>query len=261
MANPSELSVGQSAGGAVQRLGRRLVLSPMKIGIVGLGYVGLPLAVAFAEAGHEVVGLDADPRKVEALAPGRSYIEDIPDRALAPLGERLQATSDYAELASCDAVVICVPTPLTGSREPDLTYLLDAATALSQVLQPEPARRPGVDHLPGHHPRAAAADPRGVGAGRGRRLPPRLLAGADRPRPHRLHDPHHAEAGRRGHRGLRRARPRALLADLRRGRRPLHPRGGRALEAAGEHLPLGQHRPRQRARPALRPARRSTSGR
>ncbi len=109
----------------------------MKIGIVGLGYVGLPLAVAFAEAGHEVVGLDADQRKIEALNEGRSYIEDIPDAALAPLGDRLRATPRHADLASCEAVIICVPTPLTGSREPDLTYLLEAGAAISQVLQPE----------------------------------------------------------------------------------------------------------------------------
>ena len=108
----------------------------MKVGIIGLGYVGLPLAVAFAEAGHEVVGLDADPRKVESLNEGRSYIEDIADATLAPLRDRLRATADYAELASCHAVIVCVPTPLTSSREPDLTYLLDSATALSQVLQP-----------------------------------------------------------------------------------------------------------------------------
>jgi UDP-N-acetyl-D-glucosamine dehydrogenase len=109
----------------------------MKIGIVGLGYVGLPLAVAFAEAGHEVVGLDSDQRKVEGINAGHSHIEDIADAALAPLGERLRATANQADLASCEAIVICVPTPLTGSREPDLTYLLDSATALSQVLQPE----------------------------------------------------------------------------------------------------------------------------
>ena len=109
----------------------------MKIGIVGLGYVGLPLAVAFAEAGHEVIGLDADSRKIDALNEGRSYIEDIPSAALAPLGERLRATPRHADLASCNAVVICVPTPLTSSREPDLTYLLEAATGLAQVLQPE----------------------------------------------------------------------------------------------------------------------------
>jgi UDP-N-acetyl-D-glucosamine dehydrogenase len=109
----------------------------MKIGIVGLGYVGLPLAVAFAEAGHEVVGLDSDQRKVEGVNAGRSHVEDIADATLGPLGERLRATSNQADLASCEALIVCVPTPLTGSREPDLTYLLDSATALSQILQPE----------------------------------------------------------------------------------------------------------------------------
>jgi len=109
----------------------------MKIGIVGLGYVGLPLAVAFAEAGDEVVGLDTDGRRVEDLNAGRSHVEDIPDATLAPLRERLRATTNQADLASCEAIVICVPTPLTGSREPDLTYMLESATALSGVLQPE----------------------------------------------------------------------------------------------------------------------------
>jgi UDP-N-acetyl-D-glucosamine dehydrogenase len=108
----------------------------MKIGIIGLGYVGLPLAVAFAEEGHEVAALDADSHKVESLGRGESYIEDISDATLAPLAERLAPTTRYADLASCEAVIICVPTPLTGSREPDLTYLLNAGAALSQVLQP-----------------------------------------------------------------------------------------------------------------------------
>ncbi|MET0557577.1 MAG: NAD(P)-binding domain-containing protein, partial [Solirubrobacterales bacterium] len=107
----------------------------MQIGIVGLGYVGLPLAVAFAEAGHEVLGLDADASKVEAIGRQQSYIEDVPDSVLAPLAERLRATTDYADLAPCDAVIICVPTPLTNSREPDLTYLLASATSLSRVLR------------------------------------------------------------------------------------------------------------------------------
>jgi UDP-N-acetyl-D-glucosamine dehydrogenase len=107
----------------------------MRIGIIGLGYVGLPLAVAFAEAGHEVVGLDADSRKVESIERGESYIEDIPDAAVAALGDRLRPTLRHADLAACEALIICVPTPLTGSREPDLTYLIDAATALAAVLR------------------------------------------------------------------------------------------------------------------------------
>jgi UDP-N-acetyl-D-glucosamine dehydrogenase len=109
----------------------------MKVGIIGLGYVGLPLAVAFAEAGHEVVGLDADPRKLEALAEGRSYIEDVPPSAIEAAGDRLLASGRYADLASCHAVIICVPTPLTSSREPDLSHLIDAARSLGSVLQPE----------------------------------------------------------------------------------------------------------------------------
>ncbi|MBS1878076.1 MAG: nucleotide sugar dehydrogenase [Actinobacteria bacterium] len=107
----------------------------MKIAIVGLGYVGLPLAVAFAEEGHEVVCFDLDAKKTAALGEGRSYIEDISDESLGAVRERLHPTSRHADLATCEAIVICVPTPLTRSREPDLTYLLDAATALSQVLQ------------------------------------------------------------------------------------------------------------------------------
>jgi UDP-N-acetyl-D-glucosamine dehydrogenase len=108
----------------------------MKIGIVGLGYVGLPLAVAFAEAGQEVVGLDLDPAKVAALTANRSYIEDVPDSALAPLGERLRASADYGDLGECEAIVICVPTPLTSSREPDLTYLLEAAGSIAAIARP-----------------------------------------------------------------------------------------------------------------------------
>jgi UDP-N-acetyl-D-glucosamine dehydrogenase len=100
-----------------------------------MGYVGLPLAVAFAQEGYEVVGLDADPLKIDALNEGRSYIEDVPSEGLAGLGGRLTATSRYPDLSSCDAVILCVPTPLTSSREPDLSHMVDAATSLAAVLQ------------------------------------------------------------------------------------------------------------------------------
>src|SRR5262245_40650077 len=107
----------------------------MRVGVVGLGYVGLPLAVAFAEEGHDVVGLDADPRKIDALAEGRSYIEDVASERLAALDGRLVATSRYPDLSACEALIICVPTPLTNSREPDLSYMVDAATSIAAVLQ------------------------------------------------------------------------------------------------------------------------------
>jgi UDP-N-acetyl-D-glucosamine dehydrogenase len=108
----------------------------MKLGIVGLGYVGLPLALAFAEAGNGVVGLDLDQEKLADLAAGRSYIEDVDDAALAALADRLHPTSEYADLEDCEAIVVCVPTPLSSAREPDLSYLREAAAALAAHLQP-----------------------------------------------------------------------------------------------------------------------------
>jgi UDP-N-acetyl-D-glucosamine dehydrogenase len=108
----------------------------MKLGIVGLGYVGLPLALAFAEAGNEVVGLDTDAAKLADLRAGRSYIEDVDDAELARCGGRLVFTDDYADLKDCEAVILCVPTPLSNSREPDLSYLREAAAAVAAHLQP-----------------------------------------------------------------------------------------------------------------------------
>lgn len=107
----------------------------MRVGVIGLGYVGLPLAVAFAEAGNEVVGLETDSRKLEALGERRSYIDDVSDQTIAGLGDAFRPTSDPEDLATCDAILICVPTPLTSTREPDLTYLVDAASSLAQVLR------------------------------------------------------------------------------------------------------------------------------
>jgi UDP-N-acetyl-D-glucosamine dehydrogenase len=106
----------------------------MNVGIIGMGYVGLPLAVGFAEVGHDVVGVDASPRVVEGLADGRSHVEDISDARLAAISDRLQVTTDAGRLAGCDAVLICVPTPLANHREPDLSYIADAGQALARVL-------------------------------------------------------------------------------------------------------------------------------
>jgi UDP-N-acetyl-D-glucosamine dehydrogenase len=107
----------------------------VKVGIIGLGYVGLPLAVEFAEAGHDVIGVDTDQRKLTALAAGESYIEDVASERVAAAGERLRPSVRYADLASCDAVIIAVPTPLTENREPDLGALVSATTSLARVLQ------------------------------------------------------------------------------------------------------------------------------
>ena len=107
----------------------------MRVGIVGLGYVGLPLAVAFAAADVEVVGVDVDQRRVDAINAGDSYIEDVPDSALQAALGHLQATTGYEPLAEADAVLICVPTPLTPNREPELGPLLSSAQKLGGVLR------------------------------------------------------------------------------------------------------------------------------
>jgi UDP-N-acetyl-D-glucosamine dehydrogenase len=107
----------------------------MIVGVVGLGYVGLPLAVAFAEEGADVFAIDVDGRKIEAIRSGESYIEDISSQRLAAVNDRVRATTRYADLANADAVIVCVPTPLTANREPDLSPLLDASRSLAAVLQ------------------------------------------------------------------------------------------------------------------------------
>ncbi|HEY4450480.1 MAG TPA: nucleotide sugar dehydrogenase [Solirubrobacteraceae bacterium] len=105
------------------------------VGVIGLGYVGLPLAVAFAQEGCEVIAVDVDSRKVEAVRAGESYIEDVSGEALAAALERIHATTRYADLARAEAVLVCVPTPLTRNREPDLGPLIEATRALAEVLQ------------------------------------------------------------------------------------------------------------------------------
>ncbi|HEY0517178.1 MAG TPA: nucleotide sugar dehydrogenase [Solirubrobacteraceae bacterium] len=104
------------------------------VGVIGMGYVGLPLAVAFAREGCEVIGVDVDARKVEALQAGRSYVEDVSAADLAELQGSLSMSTRYASLAEAEAVVICVPTPLSRNREPDLGPLVEAGRALARVL-------------------------------------------------------------------------------------------------------------------------------
>jgi UDP-N-acetyl-D-glucosamine dehydrogenase len=109
----------------------------MKIAIVGMGYVGLPLALQFARNGVQVLGLDVDPSKVAALRAGRSYIEHIPAAAVA---ERVRegcfdAATDFGRVREVEAVIICVPTPLNRNREPDISYILRTGEAIGPHLQ------------------------------------------------------------------------------------------------------------------------------
>lgn len=106
-----------------------------KIGIVGLGYVGLPLAVAFAEVGFEVMGVDLESRKVEILNSARSYIPDIPTEQLSPLVKngKLKAYSNYDILREADFISVCVPTPLRKTKDPDMTYVIQATDEIAKI--------------------------------------------------------------------------------------------------------------------------------
>jgi UDP-N-acetyl-D-glucosamine dehydrogenase len=105
------------------------------VGVIGLGYVGLPLAVAFAQGGCEVIAVDVDARKVEAIAAGESYIEDVSSEELRAVSGSIRAGTDYSLLSAAEAVLVCVPTPLTRNREPDLGPLIEATRSLAGVLR------------------------------------------------------------------------------------------------------------------------------
>ena len=108
-----------------------------KLGVIGLGYVGLPLAVEFARAGFGVVGYDVDERKVAELMAGRSYIPDVPSEHLAEVVKngKFVATTDPKRLADVDIIDICVPTPLRKTKDPDMTYVVQAVEATAAVLK------------------------------------------------------------------------------------------------------------------------------
>ena len=109
----------------------------LRVAVIGCGYVGLPLALRFAEAGHRVIGFDTDPAKVEKLNRGQTYIQHIPQNKIQQFvqSRHFAATSDFSRLAEMDAILICVPTPLDQRREPDLSYVEGTARAIRPHLQ------------------------------------------------------------------------------------------------------------------------------
>lgn len=118
----------------LERIARREAV----VGVIGLGYVGLPLAVETARAGYQTLGVDVSERVVAGVGRGESHVLDVPAGALAEVvaGGRLAATTDAARLAECDAVAICVPTPLNKIKDPDLSYVVAAAEAIRDTLRP-----------------------------------------------------------------------------------------------------------------------------
>ena len=109
-----------------------------KTGVIGLGYVGLPLAVEFGRVGYEAIGFDLDARKVNAINEGRSYIDDVPTAHVAELkaANRLRATTNFDALAEVDTINICVPTPLRKTKDPDMSYIVTAAEEIAKRLRP-----------------------------------------------------------------------------------------------------------------------------
>jgi UDP-N-acetyl-D-glucosamine dehydrogenase len=119
-------------------LHERLTTRAARVGVVGLGYVGLPLLVEFARSGYEAVGFDLDVAKVRAIGEGRSYIPDVPNEDVATLrgAGRLSATTDFSQLATIDTVNICVPTPLRKTKDPDMSYVVSAVEMIATHLHP-----------------------------------------------------------------------------------------------------------------------------
>jgi UDP-N-acetyl-D-glucosamine dehydrogenase len=122
--------------GVARNLLERIRTRDVRVAVIGLGYVGLPLACEFAGAGFSVHGIDVDGSKIERLQSGRSYVQDVSDERLAALVERqaIRPTSDFSVLARCDAVVICVPTPLRKTRDPDISYIVAAVDEIARHL-------------------------------------------------------------------------------------------------------------------------------
>ena len=122
-----------------QNLLQRINKKSARVGIIGLGYVGLPIVLRFCEEGYRVIGFDVDPEKIKYLNKGRSYIKHIPSERIASLVKKkpplFSATTDMSLLSKVDAVIICVPTPLSDKREPDLTYVESTAKEIAKYLR------------------------------------------------------------------------------------------------------------------------------
>src|SRR5205809_6837680 len=124
-------------GPLMERLLKKITDRSAHVAVIGLGYVGLPLAMGFAKAGYHVTGIDVDAGRVGRLKKGDSYIQDVPSSDLRPLVEkgRFNATTEFAPLAEADACCICVPTPLNKTKDPDVSFILQAARAVKTGLR------------------------------------------------------------------------------------------------------------------------------
>ena len=177
----------------------------MKIAVVGLGYVGLPLSLQFARSCVSVLGIDVDPKKVELLNKGQSYIKHIEGSAIAELlgSGKFSASTDFGLIKEVEAVIICVPTPLNKNREPDLSFVLN--TGRDDRAAPSEGRSccAGVHDVSRHHGgRSPCRVGRGIRDEGGCRFSPRFLAGARGPGEQRQQRKVNSKGRRRVHRSL-----------------------------------------------------------
>jgi UDP-N-acetyl-D-glucosamine dehydrogenase len=126
---------GVVSSAAASAFDERVAARQAKLGIIGLGYAGLPLAMLFAEVGFDVTGIDLDESRVRAVTEGRSYLVDVSAERYDGVDGQLRATTDYARVAELDAIVICVPTPLSKTRTPDISYIVAAAESVARHLR------------------------------------------------------------------------------------------------------------------------------
>jgi UDP-N-acetyl-D-glucosamine dehydrogenase len=123
---------------AAEKLEQRIINKTARVGVLGLGYVGLPLAVEFARAGFEVIGIDVQQSKVDQFNSGHSYIKDVKDSDFRPLIEsgKLRATADFSVIQDLDTIDICVPTPLRKTKDPDMSFVISATEAIAKHVHP-----------------------------------------------------------------------------------------------------------------------------
>ena len=132
------MQIAQQTVSAAEALKEKIASKTARVGIVGLGYVGLPLAVEFGRAGFSVTGIDVQAAKVDQLNRGTSYIQDVPDSLFTPLvdGKKFTATTDFSIIRELDTINICVPTPLRKTKDPDMSYIVAAAEEIAKYFHP-----------------------------------------------------------------------------------------------------------------------------
>ena len=184
------------------------------VSVIGLGYVGLSLAMELAKSGFVVRGVDLDLERVNLLNRGESYLVDVATENLAPIvaAGRLTASTRFEEAAQSDALIICVPTPLRKSKEPDISYILSAVESLLPHLRPGQLLVLESTTYPGTTEEVIQPRLEADGLVIGQRLLPRLLSRASRSRQQTVHDRQHPESGGRSDPRLHRASPRPSIA-------------------------------------------------